>query len=591
MCGIFGYVGDKNNAPDRVLAGLKRLEYRGYDSWGVASIPDQTKQGKIELTKQVGKIGQAQIKMALSSFAFGHTRWATHGGVTVANAHPHLDCAEQTAVIHNGIIENYQQLKKKLTAKHTFRSETDTEVVAHLIEEALAQNQPLDQATLSVFRRLEGNNAIIVANSAQRQLVAAKNGSPLIIGLGQDGNYLASDPAALLPHTKTVHFLEDYQLAILTDDQVKLVDIKTGQPLPLKPEKLQWQLAQTTKGKYQYFMEKEMREQPAIINQIALQPISQTEKLVKLLKQHDDIIFVGCGTASYASWAASYLFSRIARKQVKWAIASEFDHLQQFVTKRTLIVAMSQSGETMDLIQIIKRAQASGAKVVAVVNVLGSTLYRMSDQQVLIEAGPEKAVASTKAFIGKLSHLVRLAYAYDGRFDEGQQILVETSRVAEQVLAPASWAALKKVATKLIKAERMFVIGRGVSNVTAAEVALKIKEISYIHAESIIGGELKHGPLALIEPGTPCIVIAPADEYYQATISSATEIKARGGYIIGLASQNHPVFDDWVKIPDVQEASIIPAVVTGQILAFQMTLLQQLDPDMPRNLAKSVTVG
>lgn len=590
MCGIFGYIGPNKKAPKIVLEGLKSLEYRGYDSWGVAVITGKTNQ-KISIKRRVGKIGDANVDdLPESSFAFGHTRWATHGGITVANTHPHLDCEEKIALVHNGIIENYLTLKNGLASQHKFRSETDTEVAVHMIENELKKETSLEKAVLKVFRKLKGNNAIIVANQTKRELVAAKNGSPLILGFGKNENYLASDAAALLPYTKEVYFLEDGEAAVLTDKKIKVLDIKSGKEISFKKVVLGWNIKQATKGSYEYFMEKEIYEQPKIINDIALRAESETKKITDLLSKYNDIVFVGCGSASFQTWLATHLFSGIAHKRVTWTVASEFEHLLPFVNKKTLIFAISQSGETMDLLEIIKKAQRQGAKVVTLINVLGSTLYRLADERILIGAGPEKSVASTKALTGMASHLIRLAYSLDGRYKEGQELLIKASRASQKILTPKSWKELRNLAKRLIKTEHIFVIGRGISTVTAAETTLKIKEISYIHAESLLGGELKHGTLALVEKGTPCIVIAPEDNSYDAIISSAMEIKARGGFVVGIGTKQNPAFDVFIQVPYLKEATVIPIIVASQVLAYNMTRLKNLDPDMPRNLAKSVTV-
>jgi glucosamine--fructose-6-phosphate aminotransferase (isomerizing) len=593
MCGIFGYLGQKKNAATIVLEGLKRLEYRGYDSWGVAVMPGGTaKEQTITLKKRVGKIGDGTVAdMPSSSFAVGHTRWATHGGVTQENAHPHLDCSKKISVIHNGIIENYQDLQKKLTKKHTFLSETDTEVVAHMLEEALQKEEFSAALVRKVFSHLEGNNAIIVTHVSSRQIIAAKNGSPLIIGKSADGVLISSDPAALLTHTKQVYFVEDDQLVILTDDQVQVSDVTTGKKIPFEFTTLEWDVEQTTKGEFKYFMEKEIREQPEIIERIALQGEQDLKKIVALLSEYEDVLFIGCGTASYAAWAATYLFAEVAHKKVSYAAASEFEHQLQFISKETLVIALSQSGETMDLINVMTTAKKQGAKVVAMVNVLGSTLYRMSDQQILIGAGPEKAVASTKAFIAKLSHLIRLVHAVAGEYKLGQSMLKASAGHVQALISDSSWKNLNAVAKKLHKQQHIFVMGRNSATVAAFEAALKIKEISYIHAEGIIGGELKHGPLALIEKGTACVVFVPPGKQATSTLTSAAEIKSRGGYILGVATKPNPIFDDYIPVADDNQATLLSQVVVGQILAYLITLFKELDPDMPRNLAKSVTVG
>jgi glucosamine--fructose-6-phosphate aminotransferase (isomerizing) len=337
-------------------------------------------------------------------------------------------------------------------------------------------------------------------------------------------------------------------------------------------------------------MEKEIREQPNMINDIALRAKSETKRAVSLLSKYEDVIFVGCGSASHASWWATHLFSEVASKKVNWAVASEFGHLLPFVNKKTLVIGISQSGETMDLLEVIKQVQEKGVTVMALINVLGSTFYRIADERVLIGAGPEKSVASTKALIGMLSHIIRLAYTLKGQYKQGQELLVQASKASQKILVPQSWKSLRSLAKKLIKAEHIFVIGRGISGVTASEVALKVKEISYIHAENLLGGELKHGTMSLIEKGVPCIVIAPEDSTYASIISNAMEIKARGSFIVGIGTKPNPVFDVFIKVPYLKEATAIPIVVVAQILAYHMTILRKLDPDMPRNLAKSVTV-
>lgn len=591
MCGIFGYIGPGTNAAAIVLAGLKALEYRGYDSWGVACVPISNKKNNIVVKKKAGKIGDASVdELPESSLGFGHTRWATHGGVTDENAHPHLDCTKTIAVIHNGIFENYLDFKKKLAASgHRFLSETDTEVIVHLLEEYRRKLSLVD-AVRKVFRQMDGLNAIITIDHNTREMVAARNGSPLIIGLGKKENFLASDPAALLPHTKTVCFLEDDQLAIITENAITIKDVKTGKILPLKTTNLTWSLAQAQKGKFPFFMLKEIHEQPGLIADIAANAGLQTKTIASIIRHSYGTYMVGCGTAGHAAIAGSYLFSKIAKRHINPAIGSEFGYHLDFLTPRSLVMALSQSGETMDILESVKKARTRGAKIFALVNVLGSTLYREADYKMLVGAGPEKSVASTKDFIGKLSHLTLLAHALAGQLDEGKRILMQAVKSAKTILSPASISSIAKLANKLKGADHIYVIGRGISYVSAIETALKIKEISYIHAEGLAAGELKHGTLALITKGTPCVVFLPNDETYGANLAAAMEVKARGGYIIGISHQPHEVFDYYLPVTDAGNATIIPNVITGQLLAYYLTIERGLDPDMPRNLAKSVTV-
>ncbi len=525
MCGIFGYIGPRSDAAKLVLEGLKRLEYRGYDSWGVAVVPQaQTKsqKSKILVKKKAGKIGSATVgDMPTGSLGFGHTRWATHGGVTDANAHPHLDCSGTIAIIHNGILENYESLKKRLVGLgHRFVSATDTEVAVHLIEE-YAKTTMLSKAVQKAFNEMEGLNAFIVINSKDRQMVAVRNGSPLVVGYGAKENYLASDAAALLPHTRQVHFLEDDEMAIVNPDEVLLFNARDGSRHQPKKQTLTWSIAQAEKGTYPTFMLKEIHEQPGLIADIAASNFSQAQKLAAYIRSASNTFIVGCGTASYAAIAAQYLFSKIAKAHVNPIIGSEFTYAQDFLTKKSLVIALSQSGETIDTLEAIRKAKIRGASIATIVNVLGSSLYREADFKMLIGAGPEKAVASTKAFIGKLSHLILVAYALVDKISTGQKVLTLAAKSTKAVLAAATASKIQRLAKKMHGSRHVYVIGRGLSYPASLETALKIKEISYIHAEGLAAGELKHGPLALVEKGTPCIVFAPSDETFGANLAGA----------------------------------------------------------------------
>lgn len=589
MCGIFGYIGKKTDAPQMVLEGLKSLEYRGYDSWGVASVPE--KNGPIIIKKKAGKIGNASVdEMPPSSFALGHTRWATHGGVTDINAHPHLDCTQQIAVIHNGIVENYEELKKKLIAAgHTFISETDTEVIVHLIEE-YAKTHQFAKSVQQAFNDLGGLNAIIAISSKERHFVAARNGSPLVIGYGDNEYYLASDAAAIVPHTRDVFFLEDGQMAIVGEKGVQIFEASTGHEIHVKNQTLTWSIDQVKKGDFPFFMLKEIHEQPEMLHRIANSDPQNTEALATILRESFGGYMIGCGTAAYACIAGTYLFSMLAKRHMNWAIGSEFGYQLDFLTDKSLVIALSQSGETMDTIEAIKKAKAKGAKIVALVNVLGSTLYREADYNIILGAGPEKGVASTKAFIAKLAQTILLATAINGNINQGKELLNMAGEAATKVLEPNSITQIETLAKQIQTTNHIYVIGRGLSYPASLETALKIKEISYIHAEGLAAGELKHGPLALVEQGTPCIAFLPNDETYHANLAGAMEMKARGGYIIGISDKPHDIFDTYLHVPNAKEATIIPNVITGQLLGYYLAIARGFDPDMPRNLAKSVTV-
>lgn len=586
MCGIFGYIGKKENAAQTILEGLKLLEYRGYDSWGIVVKKDK----KLIVDKRVGKIGQAQVKLPKSTIGVGHTRWATHGGVTVANAHPHLDCKHELAVVHNGIVENFSEIKKELVKKgHIFISETDTEVIPHLIEENL-KKEGFASSVRDAFNRLKGLNAIVVVYSPSKEIVVAKTGSPLVIGQNNDGFFVASDASGILKHTKKAIFLEDNQMAIL-GDKLKLIRLPKGEEMKPFFHTLTWKFEEVNKGKFKHFLLKEITEQPRVIENIALNQTEETNKLASLIKKAYGTFMLGCGSASYAALSGTYLFSRIAKKHVNFSIGSEFKYIEDYLTKESLVIPISQSGETIDVVEPVENAKKKGAKIAAVVNVLGSTLYRLADYRVMLSAGPEKAVVGTKSFTAMVAVLLLTAYALTEKQEIGKKILMEAAENIRSILHNSYTKKIKKVAKELKNKEHIYLIGRGLSYATALEATLKIKETSYIHSEGFAGGELKHGVIALIEKGTPCIVMTPNDETYNDVISNATEIKARGGFIIGIGPENNEIFDRFLQTADVKDATIIPQVVISQLLAYNLALIRGIkDPDKPRNLAKSVTV-
>lgn len=584
MCGIFGYVGNKEDAAEFALEALRLLEYRGYDSWGIAVKKDK----KLVVEKYVGKIGNRKIHLPKSNIGLGHTRWATHGGVTVANAHPHLDCTRKIAVVHNGIIENFGELKENLQKKgHKFLSQTDTEVVGHLVEENL-KSEGFASAVRDAFNLLKGLNAIVVVNAEAKEIVAAKTGSPLLVGIGKDEFFVASDVSGILQHTKKVIFLEDNQMVVL-GKELKLLRLPQGEEITPKIQTVTWKFEQAQKGKYKHFMLKEIHEQPTVIENIALNYGAEVKQLARYIENAFGTFLLGCGTASYAALAGTYFFSRTVKKHVNFSIGSEFKYLEDYLTPESLVIPISQSGETIDVVESVDSAKKRGSKIAAIVNVLGSTLYRQADYKVLLGAGPEKAVVGTKSFTAMIAIQLLTAYTLAKKQPEGRELLLQAAKNVEYILSRTN--TIEKVADLLQNAKHIYIIGRGLSYATALEVALKIKETSYIHAEGFAGGELKHGVIALIEKGTPCIVIAPADETFSDVISNAQEIKARGGYIIGIGPKNDSVFDTFLETRDVGDATIIPQVVIAQLLAYTLALKRGVeDPDKPRNLAKSVTV-
>ncbi len=591
MCGIFGYVGKKTDTPNMVLKGLKLLEYRGYDSWGIAV----KKNDQIKIEKHVGKIGDAKVNLPESEIGIGHTRWATHGGVTEANSHPHLDCSRSIAVVHNGIIENYQEIKKDLLEKgHKFLSETDTEIFPHLVEENLAsQGQALQDfpvAFRDAFNSIKGLNAVVAINTKTNEIVAAKTGSPLIVGKNSDGMFIASDASGIVEYTKEVVFLEDNQMVLL-GNSLKLFKLPSGEEI--KPEfiKLDWEFENTIKGNYKHFLQKEIAEQPRVLENIASTYDEQIKNFSEMIKKSKGAFMLGCGSASYAALSGVYSFSKIAKRHINFSIGSEFSYLEDYLTPNSLIIPISQSGETIDVVEPVSKAKKKGAKVAAIVNVMGSTIYRQADFRVMLGAGQEKAVIGTKSFTSMFAVLLLTAYTLSGRQKEGKRILFDAAKNVSKLIEEENLSEIKKLAKNLKNKEHIYILGRGLSYAAALEGTLKLKETSYTHAEGFAGGELKHGVIALIEKGTPCFIIAPNDETYDEIISNAQEVKARGGFIIGVGPKESDVFDVFLKTDDLLEATLIPQVVYFQLLGYFMALEKGIkDPDKPRNLAKSVTV-
>lgn len=592
MCGIFGYVGINNKASKIVLEGIKTLEYRGYDSWGIATLYSKLNKNKIIIKKKAGMIGDANVDdLPKSHMVLGHTRWATHGGVTDINAHPHLDCTSQFAIIHNGIIENYDEIKGELIRKeHKFISETDTEVAVHLVEENYKKTKNFLEAVRLAFNRFMGLSAIIVMDAKSQTFVAAKNGSPLAIGKGLKENLLASDAHAILPYTKNVYFMEDEDLVEVSKNNISVYSVVDGTKKTISFTKLSWSINRTDKGNFPHYMLKEIYDQPKVIENIIASRHDDIRKMSFLIGESYGTYLIGCGTAAYACLAGTYIFSKIAKRHVNFAVASEFGYSLEFLTDKSLVVALSQSGETIDVIEAVKKAKEKGSQIASMVNVLGSTLYRLSDFKLLLNAGVEKAVVTTKAFTAKLTYLILLAHLLAGTIDEGRSELKSVIIAIKKLLHKDNLGLIKKLAQKMSVHNHIYVVGRGLSYPISLETALKIKEASYIHAEGFAAGELKHGVIALIEKGTPCIVFLPNDETYSATLAGAMEMKARGGYIIGVSFKNMEVFDCFLPVNDSGTSTVITMAVLGQLIGYYLARKRHLNPDKPRNLAKSVTV-
>jgi len=589
MCGIIGYIGSERAAPI-VLGALARLEYRGYDSAGVATIGNN----RIHLGKNKGRleevINQCDLLSLPGQVGIGHVRWATHGIVNQENSHPHCDDNNQIAVVHNGIIENYTKIKSSLASKYSFISETDTEVIPHLIRHFMDSGLSFESAFFKAVRELEGSYAILAVYALEPdKILAARKESPLVIGLGDTANYVGSDILSFLPHTNKYVLINDGEEVVLTRDKIRIYN-SDHKEVFRKPELADWDWKDGNKGDYDYFMIKEIEEQPRAIRQALLQDDKLIMQMAEEIKQARQVIFVACGTSRHAALIGRYAFSKIGRTFSDVVMGSEFGYFSESIDKNTIVIAISQSGETADVMDGVRQAKANGAKVFSLVNVVGSSLARASDRMLNMNCGPEIGVAATKSFTAQLCLLYQLAFAMDNRLQEGKDKLREISDTVATDLDYYS-NCLPALANKMKSKKDFYYIARGVNFAVASEGALKVKEIAYVHAEGMPAGELKHGTLALIEKGTPVMAICPTDYTYEDTMANIMEAKARGAYVIGFSDSQSAIFDERVKISRVEE--IMYPLITAiplQIFAYYSALARGLDPDKPRNLAKSVTV-
>jgi len=582
MCGIVGYSGPKKSFPI-LIEMLKKLEYRGYDSAGVAVLNEN-----VIVEKCVGTIDRLSISNIEGNVGIGHTRWATHGTVCEENAHPHTDCNNEIAVVHNGIIENFTELRKELQEKgHKLKSETDTEVVAHLVEDYLKETDSLKEAVEKTMKRLEGNYALGVVKKGENKIIATRKGSPLVIGVGEGENFIASDIPSFLEHTKKVIYLHDGDLVELNKNEIKIFN--NEQQVERKIDEIAWSAEQVQKGNFKHFMMKEICEQAEVIKRAVAQNSESIQRIANEIVDAKQVFFLACGTASYSCHSASYAFARGGKRFIPVIIGSEFNTYSQVIGPGTLIIAVSQSGETADVIEGIKKAKKKGAKIVSITNTMGSTVQREADDYLLMNAQAEIAVASTKAYTAMLTVLYLLAYASWGDLEGGKRRLENLYNLVYNLTSESTRTHIQKLAEKLTYARDMYIIGRDLQFPTAMEVALKIKETTYIHAEPFAGGELKHGTLALIEKGTPVIALF-SEENMKETLNNVMEIKARGGYIIGVGSKNDDAFDFFIKTPECKALNPVVQHIPMQILAYELSVLRGNNPDKPRNLAKSVTV-
>jgi glucosamine--fructose-6-phosphate aminotransferase (isomerizing) len=607
MCGIVGYVGPRKALPV-LLEGLKRMEYRGYDSAGVALIVD----GKLVVQKAAGKIASLEAQLGRDAqpgtVGIAHTRWATHGAPTSRNAHPHTDCAGQIAVAHNGIIENHASLRQMLIAKgHKFASDTDTETLAHLIEQFYKGS--LEQAVAAALQEVEGTYGIVVVSVKEpNTIVAARSGSPLLLGIGNGENFVASDPSAVLAYTRSVVYLDEGNLAVVTPAGYQVKD-RHAVPLSKEVSQIEWDLATIERGGYPHFMLKEICEQPESIRNVLRGHLLEEEGTARLgglnLSQEalagiNRIVLTACGTSWHAALVGEYMLEELVRLPVEVEYASEFRYRNPLVDEHTLVIVISQSGETADTLAALREAKRRGAHTLGVVNVVGSTIARETDGGIYLHAGPEIGVASTKAFTSQIAALA-LFTLFMGRLRslsilQGREIVKALRKLPEQLEAVlAKRKAIEDLAERYTRASNVLYLGRAYNFPVALEGALKLKEISYIHAEGYPAAEMKHGPIALIDELMPVVFVAPRDAVHAKIMSNIEEVRARGGQVIAVVTEGDneitSLVDHAIAIPETLDfLTPILSSVPLQLFAYHIAVRRGCNVDQPRNLAKSVTV-
>jgi glucosamine--fructose-6-phosphate aminotransferase (isomerizing) len=612
MCGIVGYIGDQDATPI-VLAGLKKLEYRGYDSAGIAVLTDD----HIEVRRDAGKL--ANLEALISSLpirgniGIGHTRWATHGEPSARNAHPHLGATGKVVVVHNGIVENFIELKAELLKDGVkFLSETDTEVIVHLVEKELKRSISLEDAVRNTLSRLKGAHGVVVMSTMEPdKIVAARvgNAGGVVIGLGEGENYVASDIPAILEHTRRLIFLESRQMAVVTKNTVSITTLDGALVKP-QVSSVAWDPVSAEKGEFRHFMQKEIHEQVRSLTDTLAGRVDFENGTIRLpelnltaesARKIEKIIITACGTASHAGMVGRILLERIARIPTTVEIASEFRYADPIVDERTVILAISQSGETADTLAAVEEARQHGATVWSIVNAIGSQAMRIADGYISMQTGPEIGVASTKAFTAPLVDLYMLAVLLaDLRgtiTPEERKRYVDDLRLIPELVGKCldREEEVERIAQRIKDTHDMLYLGRGINMPIAYEGALKLKEISYIHAEAYPAGEMKHGPIALIDENMPVLAIAPKDPWYEKMVSQIEQAKARGGMVIAIASDGDErtpaLVDEVIWVPECPWLlSPVVTVIPLQMLAYHIASLRGLDVDQPRNLAKSVTV-
>jgi len=585
MCSIIGYLGDEPAAPV-LVKGLKRMEYRGYDSVGVATFSGN----QITVRKGVGKVMEVnrrvKLDMLSGTVGIGHTRWATHGGVTDVNAHPHPSSSGNIAIVHNGIIENYAELKKELQEKgYAFKSETDSEVIANLLQYNFDQTKEIKKSMIQTISRLKGNFAF-VAVFENGMLAAARSHEPLIVGVGKDGYFVSSDVLGFIELTDEVIYLDNREFVMINPAGMQLFDFD-GNPVQHQITKVSKELADVYKGDYAHFTLKEISEQPLTIIKAGENTKLELNLLTEFVKHAKNLYITGSGTSYNAALVAKHLLSKYAKIKIESIISSEVQFSPNYFDHQSILIVLSQSGESADVLEAVNMAKKDGAKIISIVNIMTSSLVHVSSIAVGLNCGPEIGVAATKSFTSQLAIL----YKITDKLCEGC-VGLDFNKVSESIKTILSdHSKVKEIAKKLKDVSDIYVLGRGIHYPIALESSLKLKELTYIHAEGLPGGELKHGPLALMDSNVYVIIINPNDSTYVDTLSGAHEIKARGAKIIGISDKPNDVYDHWIEIPSINEALYpLIEIIPVQLLAYYAALEKDTDPDYPRNLAKSVTV-
>ena len=585
MCSIIGYVGQKQAAP-LLVDGLKRMEYRGYDSAGVATL---TASG-IRIRKGVGKVAEVNYSQRLDTLpgkvGIGHTRWATHGGVTDFNAHPHSSSSNEIAIVHNGIIDNYIELRQTLTSQgYTFRSDTDSEVIANLLQREFERTRNIKNAMMSTLSQLNGKYAFI-AIFADGSVAAARFHEPLVIGVGKDSYFVSSDILGFVNNTDEVIYLDDNEFALIRQQEISISDFQ-GNPTRHQITRVSKELSDVDKSDYVHYTLKEIFEQPSTLIRAGATTQLEIDWVAEVLKRPRKVYVTGSGTSFNAALIGKYLLSKYAKIDVEPIVSSETQFSPIHFDKSSLLIALSQSGESADVLETVSMAQAGGAEVVSIVNVMTSTLVRMSSISIGLNCGPEIGVAATKSYTSQLAILYSLADKCSGG-----KLRLDFEEVSDQISKILQGQSrIKDIAKQIRGVSDIYVLGKGIHYFTAMEASLKLKELPYIHAESLPGGELKHGPLALLDSNAIVLAINPRDSTYESMSATAHEVKARGAKIIGISNVPSPNYDQWIPLPAMEEA-LYPLVemIPIQLLAYYSALERNTNPDYPRNLAKSVTV-